>query len=265
MSLQTDTTRPSLEDFDEIKGRVITSEDPGYDQARTVFYGGIDKRPTAIVRVSDVEDVRRVIAKARDEGYELAVRSGGHSIVGHSTTEGGIVIDLRAMSKIDVDVQARTAWVETGATAVQVTEALAEHGLVVGFGDSGSVGVGGITLGGGIGFLVRKFGMTIDSLLAAEVVTADGRHLRTDAEHHSDLFWAIRGGGGNFGVVTRLQFQLHELKQFTGGILILPATPETIANFAAAAMGRLTSSRRSATSCLCPRCRFSRRKCTDGS
>lgn len=236
MSLQTDTTRPSLEDFDEIKGRVITSEDPGYDQARTVFYGGIDKRPTAIVRVSDVEDVRRVIAKARDEGYELAVRSGGHSIVGHSTTEGGIVIDLRAMSKIDVDVQARTAWVETGATAVQVTEALAEHGLVVGFGDSGSVGVGGITLGGGIGFLVRKFGMTIDSLLAAEVVTADGRHLHTDAEHHPDLFWAIRGGGGNFGVVTRLQFQLHELKQFTGGILILPATPETIANFAAAAM-----------------------------
>jgi hypothetical protein len=236
MSLQTDTTRPSLEDFDEIKGRVITSEDPDYDQARTVFYGGIDKRPTAIVRVSDVSDVRRVIAKARDEGYELAVRSGGHSIVGHSTTEGGIVIDLRAMSKIEVDAKARTAWVETGATAVQVTKALAEYGLVVGFGDAGSVGVGGITLGGGIGFLVRKLGMTIDSLLAAEVVTADGRHLEIDAEHHPDLFWAIRGGGGNFGVVTRLQFRLHELRQFTGGILILPATPETIADFAAAAM-----------------------------
>src|SRR5688572_10159310 len=236
MSLQTDTTRPSLEDFDEIKGRVITSEDPDYDQARTVFYGGIDKRPTAIVRVSDVSDVRRVIAKARDEGYELAVRSGGHSIVGHSTTEGGIVIDLRAMSKIEVDAQARTACVETGATAVQVTKMLAEYGLVVGFGDAGSVGVGGITLGGGIGFLVRKLGMTIDSLLAAEVVTADGRHLEIDAEHHPDLFWAIRGGGGNFGVVTRLQFRLHELRQFTGGILILPATPETIADFAAAAM-----------------------------
>src|SRR5688572_16075866 len=236
MSSSIETKRPTLSDLTELKGRVITPDDPTYDQARTVFYGGIDKRPSAIARVSGVDDVRRVIAKARDEGYELAVRSGGHSIVGHSTTDGGIVIDLRGMSKIEVDPEARTAWVETGATAAQVTEALAEHGLVVGFGDSGSVGVGGITLGGGIGFLVRKLGMTIDSLLAAEVVTADGRHLRADADHHSDLFWAIRGGGGNFGVVTRLQFRLHELAQFTGGILVLPATPETIAGFAAAAL-----------------------------
>jgi len=218
-----------------LNGRVITSRDPAYDQARTVFYGGIDKRPAAIVRVADVSDIQRVIATARDGGYELAVRSGGHSVVGHSTTDGGVVIDLRKMANVDVDPAGRTAWVETGATASQVTEALSRHGLVVGFGDSGSVGVGGITLGGGIGFLVRKLGMTIDSLLAAEVVTADGRHLRADATHHSDLFWAIRGGGGNFGVVTRLQFQLHELPQFTGGILILPATPETIAGFVAAA------------------------------
>ena len=107
---------------------------------------------------------------------------------------------------------------------------------MIGFGDSGSVGVGGITLGGGIGFLVRKFGMTIDSLLAAEVVTADGRHLQVDAKRDADLFWAIRGGGGNFGVVTRLQFRLHELPHFTGGILILPATPETVAGFATASM-----------------------------
>ena len=236
MASLTETTRPSFDDLAEVKGRVITAEDPTYDQARTVFYGGIDKRPSAIVRVADVADIRRVIAKARDEGYELAVRSGGHSIVGHSTTDGGLVIDLRAMSKIEIDPDARTVWVETGATAIQVTEALAEHGLVIGFGDSGSVGVGGITLGGGIGFLVRKFGMTIDSLLAAEVVTADGQHVRADAEHHADLFWAIRGGGGNFGVVTRLQFRLHELTQFTGGILILPATPETIAGFVRASM-----------------------------
>ena len=236
MASLTETTRPSFDDLAEVKGRVITAEDPTYDQARTVFYGGIDKRPSAIVRVADVADIRRVIAKARDEGYELAVRSGGHSIVGHSTTDGGLVIDLRAMSKIEIDPDARTAWVETGATAIQVTEALAEHGLVIGFGDSGSVGVGGITLGGGIGFLVRKFGMTIDSLLAAEVVTADGQHVRADAEHHADLFWAIRGGGGNFGVVTRLQFRLHELTQFTGGILILPATAETIAGFVRASM-----------------------------
>ena len=236
MSSRTEFRRPSFDNLTEARGRIITPEDPTYDQARTVFYGGIDKRPTAIVRVADVADVRRVIATARDEGYELAVRSGGHSIVGHSTTDGGIVIDLRELSKIEVDPASRTAWVETGATALQVTEALAEHGLVVGFGDSGSVGVGGITLGGGIGFLVRKLGMTIDSLLAAEVVTADGRHLRADEAHHSDLFWAIRGGGGNFGVVTRLHFRLHELPRFTGGILILPATPETIAGFATASL-----------------------------
>ncbi|HEX6048487.1 MAG TPA: FAD-binding oxidoreductase, partial [Gemmatimonadaceae bacterium] len=236
MASSTETTRPSLGDLSELKGRVITPDDPAYDQARTVFYGGIDKRPSVIARVSGVDDVRRVIAKARNEGYELAVRSGGHSIVGHSTTDGGIVIDLREMSKIEVDPDARTAWVETGATALQVTQALAAYGLVIGFGDAGSVGVGGITLGGGIGFLVRKFGMTIDAVLAAEIVTADGRHLRVDEEHHPDLFWAIRGGGGNFGVVTRLKYRLHELRQFTGGILVLPATPETIAGFAAAAL-----------------------------
>src|SRR4051812_17214123 len=227
---------PTFSSLDNgLNGRVITAGDPSYEQARTVFYGGIDKRPAAIVRVADVADIQRVIATARDQGYELAVRSGGHSVVGHSTTDGGVVIDLRDMSKIDVDPNSRTAWVETGATASQVTEALGKYGLVVGFGDSGSVGVGGITLGGGIGFLVRKLGMTIDSLVAAEVVTADGRHLRADAEHHSDLFWAIRGGGGNFGVVTRLRFRLHELPHFTGGFLFLPATPETIAGFVAAA------------------------------
>jgi FAD/FMN-containing dehydrogenase len=233
MTSSTHPRRPSLSQLTEITGPVITPGDPGYDQARTVFYGGIDKRPSAIVRVSNPDDIRRVIAMARQGGHELAVRSGGHSIAGHSTTDGGLVIDLRGMSKIDVDPRARTAWVETGATALQVTHGLAEHGLAIGFGDSGSVGVGGITLGGGIGFLVRKFGMTIDSLLAAEVVTADGRHLRVDADNHSDLFWAIRGGGGNFGVATRLQFRLHELNHFTGGILILPATPATIAGFAA--------------------------------
>jgi FAD/FMN-containing dehydrogenase len=226
----------SLETLANVSGPVITPADPNYDKARTVFYGGIDKKPAAIIRAKDVDDVRRVIETARADGYELAVRSGGHSVAGHSTTDGGLVIDLRDMSKIDVDAKTRTAWIETGATAIQVTKALAEHGLVIGFGDAGSVGVGGITLNGGIGFLVRKFGMTIDSVIGAEVVTADGRHLQVDAEHEPDLFWAIRGGGGNFGVVTRLRFKLHELPQFTGGILVLPATPETIAGFSAAAL-----------------------------
>lgn len=226
-------TAPPLTALSDVEGRIITPDDPIYDNARTVFYGGIDKRPAAIVRVSNLDDVRRVIKAARDGRYELAVRSGGHSVVGHGTTDGGLVIDLRDMSKIEIDEAGRTAWVETGATAIQVTEALSRHGLVIGFGDSGSVGVSGITLGGGVGFLVRKFGLTIDSLIAAEVVTADGRHIRADADHDADLFWGIRGGGGNFGVVTRLQFQLQHMPHFTGGILILPATPETIAGFAA--------------------------------
>jgi len=236
MHSMTSAAFQSPDTLDGVTGRVIVPDDPAYDQARTVFYGGIDKRPAAIVRVANVSDVQRVIEVARACGYELAVRSGGHSIVGHSTTDGGIVIDLRSMSKIEIDEAERTAWVETGANALEFTEATTRHGLVVGFGDSGSVGVGGITLGGGIGFLVRKLGLTIDSLLGAEVVTADGQHLRVDAERHPDLFWAIRGGGGNFGVVTRLHFRLHELRQFTGGILVLPATPETIAGFVDASL-----------------------------
>lgn len=236
MSSTTSTIRSSRSSLAGIAGRVVTPDDSDYDTTRAVFYGGIDKRPAAIVRVATVDDVRRVLAAARDEGYELAIRSGGHSVVGHSTTDDGLVIDLRDMSRITIDAETRTAWVETGATALHVTEALSKHGLAIGFGDSGSVGVGGITLGGGIGFLVRKFGMTIDSVLAAEVVTADGQHRLVDTEHEPELFWAIRGGGGNFGVVTRLQFRLNPLPQFTGGILILPATPETIAGFAAASI-----------------------------
>ena len=227
---------PSRRGLAGLDGHVITPDEPTYDQARAVFYGGIDKRPAAIVRVASVADVQRVVTTAREEGHELAVRSGGHSIVGHSTTEGGLVIDLRDMTSIEIDPVACTAWVETGATARQVTEALSAHGLAIGFGDSGSVGVGGITLGGGIGFLVRKFGMTIDSVLAAEIVTADGRHLHVDDSNEPDLFWAIRGGGGNFGVVTRFQFRLHALPHFTGGILVLPASAETIAGFAAASL-----------------------------
>jgi hypothetical protein len=236
MHVPTATAPLTPDTFDGVTGNVIIPADPRYDQARSVFYGGIDKRPGAIVRVANVADVQRVVAAARDGGYELAVRSGGHSIAGYSTTEGGIVLDLRSMANVEIDADARIARVETGATALQVTQAAARHGLAVGFGDSGSVGVGGITLGGGIGFLVRKYGLTIDSVLAAEIVTADGRHLYIDAQQHPDLFWAIRGGGGNFGVVTRLEFRLHELSQFTGGILVLPATLETISGFVTASL-----------------------------
>ena len=218
-----------------LEGRVIGPEDDGYDEARTPFYGGFDRRPAAIVRVANAEDVSRVVSVAREGGFELAVRSGGHSLAAHSVSDGGIVIDLSDMRALEIDVEARTAWAQTGLTAGEYTTAAAEHDLATGFGDTPSVGIGGLTLGGGVGFLVRKHGLTIDDLLAAEVVTADGRVRQVDAEHDPDLFWAIRGGGGNFGVATRFRFRLHELPQVVGGMLFLPATPEVVASFVEAA------------------------------
>jgi len=219
----------------DIGGRVIAPDDPEYDSARSVFYGGIDRHPAVIVRVKDDMDVARVVALARATGLELAVRSGGHSIPGHSVSEGGIVIDLADMRALDIDAEGRTAWAQTGLTAVEFTTSTHAHGLGVGFGDTGSVGIGGITLGGGVGYLVRKFGLTIDDLLAADIVTADGEIRRVDAENEPDLFWAIRGGGGNFGVATRFRFRLHEIDTVVGGMLLLPATVDTIAGFMAEA------------------------------
>ena len=218
-----------------LNGRVIAPGDPSYDKARTVFYGGIDRRPAVILRPVDAAEVAYIVSLARESGRELAIRSGGHSAAGHCVTDGGIVLDLSEMRALEIDTKRRSAWVETGLTAGEYTLAAGALGLATGFGDTGSVGIGGLTLGGGVGYLVRKYGLTIDNLLAADIVTADGQLLRADAETHPDLFWAIRGGGGNFGVVTRFQFQLHEVDKFVGGLLILPATPEVIASFIAEA------------------------------
>ncbi|WP_117213246.1 FAD-binding oxidoreductase [Allorhizocola rhizosphaerae] len=211
-------------------GKVFTPDHPEYDSVRTIFPGGFDLRPSLIVQPSDAQDVARVIAYARENELELAVRSGGHS-PGFGSTDGGVVLDVRALKGLDIDVAARTAWAGSGLTAGEYTKAAAEHGLATGFGDTGSVGIGGITVAGGIGFLVRKHGLTIDNLLAAEVVTADGQILHVDDQSHPDLFWAIRGGGGNFGVVTRFKFQLHEVDETVGGMLMLPASAEVVARF----------------------------------
>ncbi|HEX3201314.1 MAG TPA: FAD-binding oxidoreductase, partial [Actinomycetes bacterium] len=219
---------------DSFDGRVTAPDDAGYDQARKVFYGKYDRRPAAIVRPADAAEVAQVVTLAADSGLELAVRSGGHSLAGHSVSEGGIVLDLSEMTALDLDLEGRTAWAQTGLTAGAYTTAVGGHGLATGFGDTASVGIGGITLGGGVGYLVRKYGLTIDSLLAAEVVTADGQVRHVDEQTHPDLFWAIRGGGGNFGVATRFKFRLYELPSVAGGMLVLPATPETIAEFIAA-------------------------------
>jgi hypothetical protein len=233
MLISTDLTK-------ELKGRVIAPDDPGYDEARTVFYGGFDRRPALIVRVADAADVSRVIGMARETGLELAVRSGGHSVAGHGVTEGGIVLDASEMRSLEIDPGSRTAWAETGLTAAEYSTAAAEHGLATGFGDAGTVGIGGITLGGGVGFLLRKHGLTIDSLLAAEIVTADGELLRADAANHPDLFWAIRGGGGNFGVAIRFQFRLHDIESFVGGMLT-PGVIESLVAEAEAAPDELST------------------------
>jgi len=218
-----------------VRGAVIAPGDADYDAARTIVYGGFDGRPAAIARVADAGDIAAVLAVARESGLELAVRSGGHSGAAHSSTNGGIVLDVRDLRDLEIDVEGRTGWVGSGLTAGDVTTALAEHGLAIGFGDTGSVGLGGLVLGGGVGYLVRKHGLTIDNLLAAEIVTADGELHRVDADHEPDLFWAIRGGGGNLGVATRFRFRLQELPGIVGGILVLPATAESVAGFVAAA------------------------------
>jgi FAD/FMN-containing dehydrogenase len=217
----------------EVTGQVIMPADPDYERARAVFSGNFDRRPAVIVRAADPADVARVIGFARETSLPLAVRSGGHSA--YAVWDDGVVLDLSGLRSLDIDVAGRTAWVEPGLTAAEFTTAAAEHGLALGFGDYGSVGLGGLTVGGGVGYLVRQFGLTIDSLLAADVVTADGELVRTDADNHPDLFWAIRGGGGNFGVLTRMQFRLHPVGTMFGGMLVLPATAEVIASFVEAA------------------------------
>jgi FAD/FMN-containing dehydrogenase len=220
---------------DQLHGEVIAPNDPGYEEGRRVFIGGIDRRPALIARVASSGDVAHVVGLARESGLELAVRGGSHSVAGYGTSEGGIVLDLSALRGLEIDAEGRTAWAEAGLTTGEYTQAAAAHGLATPFGDTATVGIAGLTTAGGMGFLARKHGLTIDSLLAAEVVTADGRVIRTDADTEPELFWAIRGGGSNFGVVTRFHFRLVEVDEILGGMLILPATPEVITGFVAAA------------------------------
>jgi FAD binding domain/Berberine and berberine like len=217
----------------DVDGRVLTPDDAEYDEARTPYFPVRIGKPVAVVRPKHADDVARVVDVARRTGLPLFVRSGAHHAAAHSTGDG-LLIDLRSLNNIDPDVAGQTAWVETGLTAREVAWALEPHGLAVGFGDIGSVGIGGLTLGGGIGFLSRLYGMTIDNVLAAEIVTADGGAHIIDHEHEPDLFWAIRGGGGNFGVVTKFRYRLATVRQVYGGPLILPATPATISRLAQA-------------------------------
>ncbi len=204
-------------------GELIRPGDAEYDAARAVWNGAYDRRPALVVRAADTIDVIRAVTFARERGLAVAVRSGGHSMAGHGTIDGGLVIDLSTMKGLSVDPERRVARVQPGLTWGEYAGQAQAYGLATSSGDMGSVGVGGLALGGGIGWLVRKHGLTIDSLLSVDVVTADGRLLTASADENPELFWALRGGGGNFGVATSFELQLQPVGPVLGGAVFYPA------------------------------------------
>ncbi|HEV7771687.1 MAG TPA: FAD-binding oxidoreductase [Conexibacter sp.] len=219
MSTTTPLARQLLPAF---SGRLVGPDDPGYDEARKVYNAMIDRRPALIAYADDARDVAAAVTFARERGLLLAVRGGGHNGAGLGTCDDGVVIDLSRLREIDIDASARTVRVGGGCTWGEVDRATAAYGLATPSGIISTTGVGGLTLGGGIGHLTRACGLTIDNLLEAEVVLANGERVRASADEHPDLFWAIRGGGGNFGVVTSFLFRLHEVGTIFGGPTFWP-------------------------------------------
>ena len=200
-----------------IRGQVTLPGDAGYDEARAVYNAMIDRRPALVVRATNAGDVVAAVNFARESSLDLAVRGGGHSVPGFGTCDDGVVIDLSGMRGVQVDAAAGTAKAEGGATWGDFNDATYAFGLATTGGIISTTGVGGLTLGGGIGYLTRGFGLSLDNLVSADVVTADGKQLHASERENDDLFWALRGGSGNFGVVTSFEFRLHPVKDIYGG------------------------------------------------
>lgn len=220
--------------FDELRSRVsgtvFTSDTAGYDEARSTLYSR-ERRPSAVVRAASANDVAEAVAFARARAYPLSVKSGGHSLAQLSVIDGVMMIDLSAMKRIVIDPEQRIARVQAGATSGDLAGPANKHGLALSTGDTASVGMGGLTTGGGIGFMARKYGLAIDNLLSAEVVTADGDIVAASDSLNPDLYWAIRGGGGNFGIVTEFTFRLAPVGQVLGGMIALPASDEVLRGY----------------------------------
>jgi FAD/FMN-containing dehydrogenase len=206
----------------ELSGGLFADGAPGYEDARTIFNSMIEKRPAAIAQCVSAEDVRTALAFARENGLEVAVRGGGHSVAGACLSDGGLTIDLRRMSSVTVDPQARTATAQGGAAWGDFDAACQPHGLATTGGRVSTTGVAGLSLGGGSGWVERKFGLACDNLLSVELLTADGRTVRASEDENPELFWALHGGGGNFGIATELTFRLHPMPAFTAALLIWP-------------------------------------------
>jgi FAD/FMN-containing dehydrogenase len=208
---------------ENVKGEVMLPSDAAYESARTIWNAMIDKRPAIIVRCTSTSDVVSTVNFARDLGLPLAIRGGGHNIAGNAICDDGIVIDLSMMKRANVDPRARRVTIEGGATLADLDAATQAHGLATPVGINSTTGVAGLTLGGGFGWLSRKYGMTVDNLESAEVVTAGGEVVKASAGDHADLFWALRGGGGNFGAVTRFEFRLHPVgPNVLSGLIVYP-------------------------------------------
>ncbi len=206
-----------------IHGAIVLPDDPNYDEVRAIWNGMIDRRPAIIVQCADADDVAQALAFAQEQDLEISIRGGGHNIAGNSLCDDGLLIDLSTMKNVRVDVEQRRAYVEPGATLFEVDAATQAHGLATPTGINSTTGIAGLTLGGGFGWITRQFGLTVDNLISADVVTVDGRQLRASLSENPDLFWALRGGGGNFGIVTQFEFQLHPVgPEVLAGLIVFP-------------------------------------------